>query len=94
VRNAVTFTAAVCHAILGDVLGDQQLAQVGASIVLNTGCDVETVQLEIALGDRRDSLGAEGIDRRRKAARPGVLDEVAVVEIVIGMVMANQDVLY
>lgn len=94
VRNAVTFTAAVCHAILGDVLGDHQLAQVGASIVLNTGCDVETVQLEIALGDRRDSLGAEGIDRRRKAARPDVLDDVAVVEIVIGMVMANQDVLY
>ena len=53
------------HAVIGDIPGDQELARIGAALVLDPGLDIELVQLPIGPGHRLDSLGAERLDRRR-----------------------------
>jgi len=80
------------HAIFGDVFGDQKLAQVGTAFVLDAGFDIEPVQFEKRFRHRLDALRAERMDRRRKSRGPGIIDEIAVFEIVIGMVMADENV--
>ena len=80
------------HAVGIDVLGDQQLAQVGPAFVGDARLDVELVHLPIGFRHRFGALGTERMDRRFQPGRPGVIGEVAVFEIVIRVQVAEQDV--
>ena len=75
------------HAVVRDVLGDQQFARVGTAFVVDPGLDVELVQLPKRLCHRFDALRAERVDRCRETGGPGVVEQIAVFEIMIGMVM-------
>ena len=80
-------------AVVLDILGGQQFADVGPAFVLDARLDVEAIQFPVGAGHAHQTLWAERMDRRRQPCRPGIVDEIAVFEIVVGVVVADEDVL-
>ncbi len=64
------------------VRGDE-LAQVGPALVADARLDVETVELKVSLGHRLDRRRAVSVHRRAQARCPAVVDQVAVIEVVV-----------
>jgi hypothetical protein len=82
------------YAVVRDVFRDQQFARIGTAFVLDPRLDVEPVQFPERFRHRLDALRTERVDRCRQARRPGVVEQIAVFEVVIGMVVGDEDVLH
>ena len=69
-----------------------QLAQVQLTFVHDAGVDVEFLVCKKILRELLQPRGSISINMNRPASNPRVIDQWAVLEIVIRMVMSNENV--
>src|SRR6202048_4707511 len=94
VRNAVTFTSDVCSTTPSSVMS-LAISSLRGSGRPSSSIRVSTSNLfSSQFGHRLDAFGAERLDRRRQAGDPGVVEQIAVFEIVIGMVVADENIFH
>jgi hypothetical protein len=75
-----------------ELVRPQERARVDPPFVGNADVDVATVQRKELLRHRRQRRWPPGIHRRGEPGRPGGVEQVAVFQIVIGVVVRDEDV--